>query len=145
MVLEISNSIKTTLLFERATDSHRDLLQFLRDGSIPILGKDFSEDIDSILLEYERMRRGIHNNLEILRELRNTNDSLLSAKQNEVMKNLTVITFIYLPINLIVAIFTMHANNTPFWTHPNSFYIILGMCFVVLLVMIYTVKHKKWM
>lgn len=145
MVLEISNSIKTTLLFERTTDSHRDLLQFLRDGSVPILGKEFSEDIDSVLLEYERMRRGIHNNLEILRELRNTNDSLLSAKQNEVMKNLTVITFIYLPINLIVAIFTMHANNTPFWTNPNSFYIILGICFATLLLMIYIAKHKKWM
>lgn len=145
MVLEISEAIRALLEFEKITEPHREIFEFLMAGGEKMFGINFKYDIENIQNEYTRLKKLINNNLVILRELRETNNSILNTKQNEIMKTLTVITFIYLPINLIIAIFTMHANGTPFWNHPNVFYIIMTMCFITLLVMIQIAKKKKWL
>ena len=145
MVFEISEAIRTLLEFEKITEPHKEIFEFLTTGGEKMFGTDFKYDMEILLNEHNRFRKNIINNLAILKEIRETNAMLLNTKQNDIMKTLTVITFIYLPINLIVAIFTIHANNTPFWNHPNSFYIIMGLCFITLLIMIYIARHKKWM
>lgn len=145
MVLETSQAIRALLEFEKITEPHREIFEFLIAGGEKMFGSEFRYDIENIQNEYSRLKKIINNNLAILRELRETNNLILNTKQNEIMKTLTVITFIYLPINLIVAVFTMHANGTPFWDHPNVFYIIMTMLFVTLLVMIYIARRKKWL
>jgi magnesium transporter len=143
-IFEISEAIRTLLEFKKITDSHREILDFLRDGGGHILGKKFTEDIDAILLEYHRLRDLIHANTEILRELRETNNSLLSTKQNETIKTLTVLAFITLPLTFISGLFAMDVT-TPFHENPMGFYIILGLMITVALCMIIIARTKKWL
>lgn len=145
MVFEISEAIRTLLDFKKTTDTHKEILEFLKEGSAHILGKDFAEEIEAILLEYHRIRDIIHANIEILRELRETNNSLLSTKQNETIKTLTVVTMISFPFMLLSALFTMDLGGRPLTENPFGFYMMFGlMCFLSLL--FYTVaKHKKWL
>lgn len=144
MVFEISEAIRALLEFKKTTDSHREILDFLRDGGGHILGKNFTEDIDAILLEYHRIRDLIHANTEILRELRETNNSLLSTKQNETIKTLTVLAFITLPLTFISGLFAMDVS-TPFHENPLGFYIILGFMITVALCMYLIARTKKWL
>jgi len=80
----------------------------------------------------------------IATELRETNNALLSAKQNEVVKILTVVSFIFLPLALIAKIFAMKARDMPFVDEPNGFWIILGFMFVVALLLTFFVAKKRW-
>lgn len=145
MVFEISEAIRTLLEFKKTTDSHKEILDFLKDGSAHILGKDFAEEIEAILLEYHRIRDIIKANIEILRELRETNNSLLSTKQNETIKTLTVVTMISFPFMLLSALFTMDLGGRPLTDHPFGFHMMFGlMCFLSFL--FYTVaKRNKWL
>ncbi len=144
MVFEISEAIRTLLEFKKTTDSHKEILDFLRDGGGHILGTRFTEEIDAILLEYHRLRDIIHANIEILRELRETNNSLLSTKQNETIKTLTVLAFITLPLTLICGSFAMDVT-TPFHDNPFGFYIIISFMAVVALLMYSIARLKKWL
>ncbi len=142
MVFEISEAIRTLLEFKKTTDSHKEILDFLRDGGGHVLGTSFTEEIDAILLEYHRLRDIIHANIEILRE---TNNSLLSTKQNETIKTLTVLAFITLPLTLISGVFAMDVFATPFHENPFGFYIILGLMAVVAFFMYSIARLKKWL
>lgn len=144
MVFEISEAIRTLLEFKKTTDSHKEILDFLRDGGGHVLGPKFTEEIDAILLEYHRLRDIIHANIEILRELRETNNSLLSTKQNETIKTLTVLAFITLPLTFISGLFAMDVT-TPFHDNPVGFYIILGFMIFVALCMYSIARYKKWL
>lgn len=145
MVLEISKAMKELLTFEKITEPHERILGFLRDGSKKIIDENFSSEVESLIIEIQRLRKLIKSEIDILKELRNTNESMLSSSQNDIMKTLTVITFIYLPINLIVSIFTMEARGTPVLENPNAFYIIMTLCLLTLFAMIKIAKNRKWL
>ncbi len=144
MVFEISKAMKELLMFEKITEPHERILGFLKDGSKKIINENFSIEVEALIVEIQRLRKLIRNEMDILKELRNTNQSMLTSKQEDIMKTLTVITFIYLPINLIVDIFTMEAKGTPILENQKAFYIIMAMCILTLLAMIKIAKNKNW-
>jgi magnesium transporter len=144
MVYEISEAIRIVLFFEKILSSHKNILDFLRKGSVHIFGKDFSDEVESIVVEYDRLITELGHILETLKEIRETNLSILTTKQNETMKTLTVINFIGLPLMLISGIFAMNELGTPFVGNPNAFYIIIFMMLLALLTTVGISKHKKW-
>lgn len=145
MVFEISEAIRTLLEFKKTTDSHKEILDFLRDGGGHVLGPKFTEEIDAILLEYHRLRDIIKANIEILRELRETNNSLLSTKQNETIKTLTVVTMISFPFMLLSALFTMDLGGRPLTENHLGFYIMFGIMCVLSFSFYKVAKYKKWL
>lgn len=144
MVFEISEAIRILLDFKKTTDSHKEILDFLREGGGHIFGKTFTEEIDAVLLEHHRLRDVIKANIEILRELRETNNSLLSTKQNETIKTLTVVAFIAVPLTIITSLFGMNTMGTPFAEDAHGFYIILAGTGITALCMYTFARFKKW-
>jgi magnesium transporter len=145
MVFEISEAIRTLLYFKKTTDSHKEILDFLRDGGNHIFGGSFSEEIESILLEYHRLRANLQSNLELLRELRETNNGLLTTKQTETMKTLTVFAFIGIPVTIITSMFGMNAEHMPFVSAPYGFYVVCGIMLVTGIIMYTIARFKKWL
>ncbi len=67
-----------------------------------------------------------------------------SLKLNEVMKALTIVSTIFLPLSFIAGVFGMNFIHIPLTTHPIGFYIC---CFFMLLIglgMLFYFKWKKW-
>ena len=77
-------------------------------------------------------------------ELRETNAALLEAGQNEVMRILTVINFIMLPLELIAFIFGMHALGTPLSENANAFWIIMAFMLATAGAMTLIFARKRW-
>jgi magnesium transporter len=144
MVLEISEALRTLLDFKKTLDTHKELLEFLREGGAHIFGKTFGEDIESLLLEYHRIKETIHSHIEMLRDLRETNNALLNTKQNEIIKTLTVFIFITVPATMISSLFAMDVAGTPFTENPLGFYIVLGGICVTILTMYLFARYKRW-
>ena len=105
MVVSISEITRTLLEFKRVTDLHKEILEALKHRGQEIFGYEFSNEMDSIILDYLKINTTIKSNLDMLKELRDTDNSLLTAKQNETIKRLTVIGAILFIISIMVALF----------------------------------------
>jgi len=71
--------------------------------------------------------------------------SSVSNRMNEVMKVLTMIATIFIPLTFIVGIYGMNFNMPELqwpWAYPYVFYVVL---FVIILVMITYFRRKKWL
>ncbi len=145
MVISISQMTRTLLDFKRMTDLHRDVLETLHTRGAKMCGDEFGQEVQQILLDYLKINNALQSNLDMLRELRETNNSLLTTKQNETVKQLTVMGFVILPLNLIAWIFAMRVEGLPFLDNPNGFLIVAGLMITSTIVTLTYAHHKKWL
>ena len=69
----------------------------------------------------------------------------ISNKMNEVMKVLTIIATIFIPLTFIAGIYGMNFENIPELHCKYSYYILWGIMIMIFLGMIYYFKKKKWL
>jgi magnesium transporter len=143
----ISDVNRVLLRFDMTIGRHAESLSsLLAELSLPtFFGKEFLERSTHIDAEREHVASLIAAYREVATELRDTNDSLLSSSQNEVMKNLTVIAAIVLPLTLITSLFQMNVDDVPFAQDPHAFWIIGGLDIVLVILLTAFSKYKKWL
>ena len=144
MVFELSRIGREIINFKQVVIPHGNILESLKQNCEKILGKNFILELDEILNEYYKISKIVENVTEILDELRETNNSLLSTKQNEIMKTLTIFTFLALPFAIITGLFQMNTKFTPIVNHDNGWYIIVGTEIIVLVIVYLFARKKKW-
>ncbi|WP_299781636.1 magnesium/cobalt transporter CorA [uncultured Formosa sp.] len=69
----------------------------------------------------------------------------ISNKMNEVMKVLTIISTIFIPLTFIAGIYGMNFDNMPELHHPYSYPILICIMVIMVAIMIYYFKRKKWL
>lgn len=144
MVIELSHTGRIIHDFRDALAPHREMLASLEPVSTRLFGPEFGYYLRDLLGTEERVERAVENLHNSLVELRETNNSLLSTKQNEVMKTFTVMAFIFLPLTFIGQLFGM-SLSVPLAENPYAFWMVLGvMCTVGFSIFLYF-KHKGWL
>ena len=87
--------------------------------------------------------------IQTLREMVSTLfDLYLSStnnKMNEVMKVLTVIGTIFLPLTFITGMYGMNFRNMPELESPLGYPIVLGIIVLTVLGLLFFFKRKKWL
>jgi magnesium transporter len=144
MVFELSRIGREIINFNHIITPHGNILETLSQHSKKILGEAFTLELEEILNEYYKISKILENVTEVLKELRDTNDSLLSTKQNETMKILTVFTFFALPFTIITGFFQMNTINTPIVSSEKGWFIIVGIEIITLITVYLIAKRKKW-
>lgn len=144
MVEEISETGRKLLDFRIATRPHRDVLESFEKVGKDFFGKDFSFYLGSIVGEYYRIYSMLEGSRETLEELRNTNDSLLNTKSNDIMRTLTILAFVTFPLSLFASLFGMNTRNLPIVGHPQDFWIIIAIMFALVTFFFGIFKYKKW-
>lgn len=145
MVKELSKVSRNLLDMEQAIEGHERVLNNLLAEGQRIFGKAFFlRELQDIMHEYHTVYLRIRDQREFLAELRTTNDSLLSAKQNEVMKTLTILAFITFPLSLVATIFGMNTKVLPLVGIPGDFWFVIGIMVALTILMFFYFKHKKW-
>ena len=144
MLLALSLARSDVLNFLRTIKPQNSVLESL------LARADFFENnakpyIIDLLGEQHRVLNQAENNRETIEGLQTTNASLLEHRTNEIMKVLTIITFIALPLTLIANVFGMSSKNLPIVDQPYFFWIIIGMMIVSIGGLIMIFKHKKWL
>ncbi|NQV88288.1 MAG: hypothetical protein HQ402_01885 [Parcubacteria group bacterium] len=143
MVFEISKVGRNLLDFKKATDGHNEVLGALELVGGRLFGEDFTTSVKIAQNDYQKIKNSIKNNLELTSELRETNNSLLTTKQNEVVKVLTILAFITLPLSLASAIFQVDLGTGPILQTPNDLLILVGILAVISLAILTFFKYKK--
>ena len=145
MVSAISRSSRDLLNIRQTIEPHRDMLQELEAGGVQFFGEDFRQYLRALSNEYYRVHNHLMRSAESLRELRETNDSLLSTKQNETMRILTIMSLLTFPLVLIVALLSADISGNPLRTAHNGFLIIALSVFMGALAMLSFFRYKKWL
>jgi magnesium transporter len=71
--------------------------------------------------------------------------SSLTARMNEIMKVLTMIATVFIPITFLASVFGMNFDNMPELHWHYGYYIVLGIMLIVAVWMIFYFKRKKWL
>ena len=71
--------------------------------------------------------------------------SSVSNKLNAVMKVLTIISTIFIPLTFIAGVYGMNFSFMPELKWKFGYFVALGGMGIIALVMIYYFKRKKWM
>ncbi|XKT74299.1 MAG: magnesium transporter CorA family protein [Patescibacteria group bacterium UBA2163] len=144
MVTAISYTHRELLTHKRLISTHHDSLQVLEKATRTLFGETYAHQIRAAVALHYRVYNRVLTMHDILNELRETNMALLYTRQNEIMKNLTIIAFITFPLTLLAAVFGMNTVGTPLVDHPQGFWIIVtGMAILTFLFFAYF-KAKKW-
>ena len=145
MVVEISKVSRELLNFKRATASHKEVLKSFETAGLQFFGESFAFHLHAVIGEHYRIANQIGGNIDMLAELRETNNSLLSTKQNETMKILTIISVFTFPLSLIAVVFSMNTPNNPVAGNPYDFWIVVGMMLAAAAGLFAYFKYKKWL
>jgi magnesium transporter len=86
----------------------------------------------------------LDNYKEVVEALESTNESVISHRQNDVLRILTVFSVILLPLTLISGIFGMNVLFPGEHTHA-AFWAIVGLMVGVIVGMIGFFKYKRWL
>lgn len=144
MVTSISHLNRDLLNFKQTIRPHKEVLESFELAGTKLFGQEFSYYLRTITGEYFKVSSILDGHRETLLELRNTNDSLLTTKTNDIMKTIAIISFVTFPLSLIGTIFGMNTGYLPIVGHTGDFWVIIGIMAGVTLTIFAYFKHKRW-
>lgn len=145
MVLELSHTGRTIHDFRQSLLPHKEMLDSLEPTAARFFGAEYAFYARELMGVYQRVERSLVNLYDSLQELRETNNSLLNTKQNEIMKTLTVLAFLFLPLTFITGLFGMNTVNDPIIGSGGDFWILAGMMLALAVCFFIYFKHKRWL
>jgi magnesium transporter len=144
-------------------ENHRDNLNFLKRSLVPLRDslyylKTIKDDDTSYgLIQKETFNFFIRlhqKSLELLEQIDSDMSSLESAsnfyfseqsrKMNEIMKTLTIISAIFIPLTFIVGVYGMNFEYMPELKERNGYFIVMGGMFLLVIALIIYFKKRRW-
>lgn len=98
----------------------------------------------ALLSEYDRIFNRIENHKETIQALYDTFAALVSIRANEIVRILTIIATITLPLTLFTSLFGMNTRYLPIVGLLYDFWIISGIIVVSTIVMLIAFKKWRW-
>ncbi|MFC1989192.1 magnesium/cobalt transporter CorA [Chloroflexota bacterium] len=100
----------------------------------------FGDMVDHV----DKIWDGLDEYKEIIEGLNDTHDSLATNRTNEVMRILTVIATILLPITVVASIFGMNIPLGPFGNSHFAFLYVFFICLAIISGMLYFFRRQHW-
>ncbi len=145
MVEVISEISRELIDFKQTSRLHKDVLESFAEVPTDFFVKSFGYFIEDLKNEYSTVHELVLSNRELLNDLRDTNDSLLSTKQNESLKIFSILAFVTFPLMLFLNLFMLPTTHKPIVGNPYDWEIIVGIVILGAVGMFYLFKRKGWL
>lgn len=151
-ILQNIHSIRKEIIrLKRAISPLRDIIHNLEREQYSFIAKSTYIYLRDLYDHIKQIADNVENYREVINGLQEVYISQSGKKMNEIMKILTIIATIFIPLTFIVGIYGMnfHADNSP-WNMPELSwrygypFVILIMIFVVIGMLIFF-KRRKWL
>ena len=106
--------------------------------SIEIYLRDLSDHVSRIIDSLDTYR-------DLLSGIMDISLSTNANKMNEVMKVLTIMSSIFIPVTFIAGVYGMNFENMPELKTQNGYYITWIIMLSVIIGLLFYFKRKKWM
>jgi magnesium transporter len=120
------------------------LFHKFESGEIEGYAENMEEYWGNILDYYQKMWDMIEDYQELVEGLSKTFDSMQTNKSNEIMKVLTLVSSILLPLTFIASLYGMNVG-LPFQNHALSFWMLMISMIAIAGAMIFYFKRRNWM
>src|SRR6478672_47171 len=143
VVRDISNVKQEIISFRKIIKPERSTLRVLEGRVQRFLPQDLEVYYDDIVDAAERIWDLLDNYKEVVEGLEQTNESVISHRQNDVLRILTVFSVVLLPLTLITGIFGMNVHFPGFDTSAG-WWAIVGVMVGVLVGVLGFFRYKKF-
>lgn len=160
-LINLSKNSADPIILEKI-EKHRDNFNFLKRSIVPL--RDSLYDIKSIkednlfnVMEADSFiffTRLHQKSLELLEQIESDMGSLESAsnfffsaqthKMNEIMKTLTIVSAIFIPLTFIVGVYGMNFEHMPELKYENGYYTVIAIMVLIGIMMVFYFKKRKW-
>ena len=143
VVRDISDAKQEIISYRKIIKPERATLRVLERQIERFLPEDLELYFDDIVDAAERIWDLLDNHKEVVEALEDTNESVISHRQNRVLLVLTLVSVILLPLTLITGLFGMNVRFPGFET-ARAFWIICGAMLAIAAGLIGYVRYKRW-
>jgi len=144
VVRDISDAKQEIISYRKIIKPERSTLRVLERQIERFLPEDLELYFDDIVDAAERIWDLLDNHKEVVEALEDTNESVISHRQNRVLLVLTLVSVILLPLTLITGLFGMNVRFPGFDT-ARAFWIICGSMLAIAVGLIGFVRYKRWL
>ena len=146
IVRDISNVKQEIINFRKVIRPQRPVLRDLENYKQRFLAPTLDLEIyfDDIVDAHERIWDMLENYKEVIEGLEDTNESVLNHRVNEILRVLTSISVIVLPLTLIASIWGMNVG-VPGEGDEFDFYLVIGAMLVILVGMLTYFRRRGWL
>jgi magnesium transporter len=146
VVRDISNVKQEIINFRKVIRPQRPVLRDLEKVKQRYLASDFDLEIyfDDIVDAHERIWDMLENYKEVAEALEETNESVISHRLNDILRVLTSISVVILPLTLIASIMGMN-TWVPGEHNEEGFFVVLGVMALVLLGLVAYFRKRRWL
>ena len=144
IVGDISKAKQEIISYRKIIKPQRPALRLLERRIERFLPENLELYFDDLVDASERIWDLLDNYKEVVEALEDTNESLISHRQNDVLRILTVFSVVLLPLTLISGIFGMNVLFPGEHTR-EAFWIIVGLMVAVIVSMVAFFKYKRWL
>jgi len=144
VVRDLSNVKQEIISYRKIIKPERATLRVLERQIERFLPEDLELYFDDIVDAAERIWDLLDNYKEVVEALEQTNESVISHRQNDVLRVLTVVTVILLPLTLITGIFGMNVHFPGFETGA-AFWALAGFMLGLAIGLTVFFRIKRWL
>jgi len=143
VVRDISNVKQEIISYRKIIKPERATLRILERRTQRFLPEELEVYFDDIVDAAERIWDLLDNYKEVVEGLESTNESVISHRQNDILRLLTVFSVVLLPLTLISGIFGMNVRFPGFDT-SEAWWVIIGVMFALLVGVLGFFRYKKF-
>jgi magnesium transporter len=146
VVRDISNVKQEIINFRKVIRPQRPVLRDLEKVKQRYLAPDLDLEIyfDDIVDAHERIWDILENYKEVAEALEETNESVISHRLNDILRVLTSISVVILPLTLIASVMGMN-SWVPFEHDEAGFFVVLAVMAVILISMVGYFRRRRWL
>ncbi len=144
VVRDISNVKQEIISYRKIIKPERATLRLLERHVERFLPEELELYFDDIVDAAERIWDILDNYKEVVEALEDTNESVISHRQNDVLRILTVFSVVLLPLTLITGFFGMNLDFPGFGT-VWAFWTVFGVMCVTLVGLLAFFRFKRWL
>ncbi|TXD47978.1 CorA family divalent cation transporter [Polaribacter sp. IC073] len=127
--------------FKKATMSLRDTVVKLEKMEIDGFNVKYFSELKE---QTNNLISNIDFELQELESKINLIFSIQGHRLNEVMKTLTILSVIFIPLTFLAGIYGMNFENIPELKSENGYFILLGIMVLISILSVWYFKRKKW-
>ena len=142
---EISVLAQDIINFRRIIRPQRYFIKDLESMKSKFIAEDFELYFNDIEDKIDRIWNTLDSYQDVCNVLMRTNESILTQRLNEVIKTLTIISVIMLPLTVITGFYGMNVTGLPFAQHQYAAQIVTAILFIVIATMLYYFKRNRWL
>jgi len=136
---------KDLINFRRIIMPQRAVIAQLEHKNQKFLPEKLEVYFDDIVDKIEKIWNNIENLQELTTSVQESNESIISHNTNNIIKTLTILSVIMLPLTFITGFYGMNIHGLWYAESTNSVWLVAGLIAFVAFAMILYFKMRKWM